>query len=176
MSNKTAILCPGPSLPKTWNHGRHFDYEHVIAVKRAILHTMCEWWVSGDWMCYTECDAEPLKGYCSTLEVTRGLENGSIVPKKKPFDPIVYVSWEDLPFHRGYSTIAAVGLSLYLAQTHGASLEVDIYGDDKSGDKDFDGHLGDNRNENRWAEEVAFMKDAIDFVSARGMTVRHIRE
>ncbi len=179
---KTAIICPGPSLEKTWcstldgaplRRSRH--YETTIAVNRAALKG-CDYWVAGDWMYLKETEARPDVGYCSTREVIDAMKREQIIPYHRWVCTAPLIAWEDLPFQRSYSTVAAIGLAIYLCEKFGCSREVHIFGDDKSGEEDFDGRKGDNRGHSRWQEEIAFTNDAIAFATQRGMTVTHIRE
>lgn len=184
-----AILCPGPSLQKTWMaHGfRHEGkYSLILAVNRAALVQRPHWWVAGDWAYLKNTPARPLLGFCTTREVIgaiqRGVDEPTSVSQIIPIDRWhaggkEMIAWEDLPFQRSYSTVAAIGLAIYLRKrVRTFDQDIHIFGDDKSGEADFDGRIGENRGENRWQEEISFTKDAIDCAHTHGMRVSHIRE
>ncbi len=166
---KAAILCPGPSLVKLTDWAtRRNDFDVVIAVKRAALMG-CDWWVSGDWACFRDTGAQPSIGYCTTAEAIIPLKAGQIIPPNR-YDPrSVCVPWERLAFHAGFSSIAALALVLYLGVE-----EVVVYGDDKAGDRDFDGVVGENRGEYRWDEELWHRAAALKKLTEAGIRHRYM--
>ncbi len=171
---KVAILCPGPSLSKTWDPSdgpKKRQYGSILAVNRAALHQKPHWWVAGDWMYLKETAATPVLGYCTIRDVVTIIKDGTLLPKERlPDTDFQCIAWEDLPFQRSFSVVAALGLACHLG-----AKDVHVYGDDKSGAQDFDGWLGENRGHGRWEEENAAMAAGMDFLNTRGVVVTHIR-
>ncbi len=165
---KVAILCPGPSLVRTWPSEHVYDC--FLGVNRAVLAAPCDWWVAGDWMYLKETPAQPRIGYCTIADVIRHIREDALIPAERLSPSAQFVAWEDLPFQRTYSTVAAFGLAAHLGATR-----VDVYGDDKSGTADFDGREGENRGLGRWEEELQATAAAIAFLAARNIPTRHIR-
>ncbi len=169
---KAVILCPGPSLVKLTNWATHRnDFDVVIAVKRAAL-LGCDWWVSGDWECFRGTNAIPDIGYCTTEEIGTLLKAGEVIPASaNRYDRrSLCVPWERLAFHGGFSSVAALALAIYLGVE-----EVTVYGDDKTGDQDFDGVVGANRGVYRWEEELACRTSALEKMTAAGIRHRYVR-
>jgi hypothetical protein len=153
-----AILCPGPSLSQTWV-ARTQQYNLVIAVNRAILFERCDWWSAGDWTVVKEIAKRPSVGICSTSESTR-------VMTKEP--GLQYVPWSDLPIpHPGFSMVAALALGAMLG-----AKSISVYGDDKTGDKDWDGtRAGVDRGAARWQRETALTRSACQKLLGLGIDV-----
>jgi hypothetical protein len=165
---KVAVLCPGPSLKKTWNPKN--PYQVILAVNRAALVQQPHWWVAGDWMYLKDTAAKPITGYCTIRDVVRILEDGTLLPKERMPAKFECVAWEDLPFQRSFSVVAALGLACHLG-----ARDVHVYGDDKNGANDFDGWVGYNRGHSRWEEETAAMNAGIDFLNTRNIIVTRIK-
>lgn len=160
---KAAILCPGPSIAKTWKPEMADEFDVVLGVNRAAM-LGCDWWVSGDWMYLKSVIATPRVGFCTIRDVVRILIDGSLIPRLTPITAVQCIAWEDLPFQRSYSVVAALGLSCHLGAT-----EVTVFGDDKEGAADFDGTIGENRGDSRWEEEISCMNAGIEFLNSRGI-------
>ncbi len=158
MIKTAAILCPGPSLSQTWA-SRSKQYSIVIAVNRAILFQPCQWWSAGDWNVVESVKARPSVGICSTAESTR------VMPKEAGLQ---YVPWNELPIpHPGYSMVAALALGAMLG-----ARSISVYGDDKSGDRDWDGaRAGADRGDARWQRETALTRSACQKLLGLGIDV-----
>ncbi len=165
-----AILCPGPSLAKTWDGSKASSFGAILAVNRAALVGPHDWWVAGDWMYLKETNATPKVGYCTIKDVVRIIQAGTLLPKERTPPQFECLAWEDLPFQRSFSMVAALGLACHL----GAE-EVFVYGDDKKGAQDFDGWLGENRGHGRWEEEIDAMNAGVEFLATKGILVTHVR-
>ncbi len=166
---KVAILCPGPTLLDTWKVGNR-DYDLVLAVNRAAEVGLCDWWVAGDWICLKQYPGRPQVGICSQADCIRIVKSGELKTINPLPNPCEYAEWEKLPFQRNYSSIAAIGLAIKLGAT-----DVSFYGDDKEGDKSFDGQIAEQRGEGRWVEERAWAADGLALFDARGITHRHVK-
>jgi hypothetical protein len=167
---KIAVLCPGPSLAVSWGGGRQ-AYDCRIAVNRAIMHHPCEWWSAGDWPMLQDVDGRPSVGICSQDDAVRLARGGSLIPQTRM--PKQFVSWSELPQKNpGYSMIAAIALAVHLG-----GVQIDVYGDDKHGAKDWDGQVaGKNRGDARWAKESLVMANTIAMLTAqRPLSITHIR-
>lgn len=151
---RAAILCPGPSLTKTWRADEHFDVR--IAVNRAILHATCEWWSAADWTMLKEVEGKPTHGICTQDDAVRFILDGKLISKERT--PPAIIGWSALPYaNPGYSTVAAISLAAYLG-----AKKVLIFGDDKSGSLDWDGvPAGKNRGDERWTKEKQVMNKAM---------------
>jgi hypothetical protein len=151
-----AILCAGPSLVQTWQHALYSRYDVVIAVNRAILHEpSAHWWCAADWDTFAVIVGSPTIGICSIRDAIRVLP--TVFPKERWHPEWKLVAFEDLPFWSGKSSLGTIGLALYLKAT-----EIDIYGDDKSGETDCSGIKSGDREPSRWAFEAKAMKDMMD--------------
>lgn len=167
---RAAILCPGPSLARTWTSGLAYDVR--IAVNRAILHETCHWWSVGDWTTAQDIAGRPTNGIVSQDDTIRFIRGGSLIPADRT--PPQLLKWSELPTpNPAYSMIAALGLAAHLGAT-----DVDIYGDDKSGEKDWDGHTaGKNRGDERWARERTVLAKALmGLAVSHNLSVRHVRD
>lgn len=167
---KVAILCPGPSLARTWS--RKPEYTLIIAVNRAILHESCHWWSVGDWTTVQDIAGRPTNGIVSQDDTIRFIRGGSLISADRV--PPQLLRWSELPTpHPAYSMVAALGLAAHLG-----AKDVDIYGDDKSGDKDWDGHMaGKNRGDERWARERTVLAKALmSLAISHNLSVQHVRD
>lgn len=166
-----AILCPGPSLATTCPSAdglRAFDV--TLGVNRApllrsALMSTIDWWVAGDWPVLWNNPIVPVSGYCTMADAAR-------LATTKTFYRLNlgarWVTWEELPVRPRYSTLAALSLAAHLGCTH-----VDMFGDDKAGNLDFDNtKQGADRQASRWASEIA-MQDQM--IAKLGITVRQVR-
>ncbi len=166
---RIAVLCPGPSLATTWSSIR-WPYDLRIAVNRAILHHPCEWWSVGDWTTLQDVDGRPSVGICAQDDTVRLTHGGSLIPLMRT--PPMLVAWSELPQpYPGYSMVAAIALAAHLGGT-----QIDIYGDDKHGVKDWDGMAaGANRGEERWAKERMVMTNTMAKLTAQfPISIQHV--
>ncbi len=172
MTILAAILCPGPSLAKTWpQKDPDCQFDIVIAVNRAILHEPnAGWWAVGDWPLIRDTPGKPRYGICTQKDAVRIIREGGIISAERRvgWSPQL-VSWDMLTIGCRYSIMAGLGLAAYL----GAGMAF-IYGDDKSGATDWDGvEAGQNRGADRWNDERALMNGAVNKLKAKDGLVTH---
>jgi hypothetical protein len=157
-----AILCPGPSLTRTFDT----DFGGLrIGVNRAVTAFACDWMAAIDWpLCrdwYPRALGKPaLFSRAETADSfpesrTKSLESLFI------FCPIA-LGWTN------YSATAAIVLAAALGAT-----QIDVYGADWTDEKDFDGVSidGTDRTESRWAKERYIWRSVEAWLLVRGITV-----
>ncbi len=168
---RAAVLCPGPSLAKTWNPSYGKKYQVVIAVNRAALVGPFDWWVAGDWSIYKTTEATPSVGFCSTKDILRTITDaGGLIPLRRRPENYRMIPWEDLPVYDRFSSISALGLAFHLKARC-----IDIYGDGKVGALDFDGvPAGANRSDDRWAQERVATNKAVRKIQNAGCSMEWI--
>ncbi len=170
---RAAILCPGPSLPTTWFDRKPEEhYDCVIGVNRAILHDLCDWWVAGDWMIFKDVPATPRIGYCTQKIVIGMIDAKTLIPPLRQPDVYKTVAWEELKIRHRFSFLCALGLAHHLGMT-----SVSVFGDDKKGLMDFDGHAPRtaNRSESRWEDEKQATATVSGQMLAAGVAVSWMR-
>jgi hypothetical protein len=167
-----AICCPGPSLTETWK-GRA-GYDTVIAVNRAALVVEADIWAATDyWPTIKENHAAILGNPALFTTATTW---GDIRGKFREFT--LKATAEDVEqwYGKRLGRRRTMPLSLMLAGFIGAT-HVDIYGDDKTPEPDFDGYRNEDtmlhRNIGRWLEEGRDCHDITNFLRGRGVEVCH---
>ena len=152
---RATLLCPGPSLGKTFPPGRN-GYELIVGVNRAAQYTPCDWWAAldGDFVRSQHRNnlgtpkllsreyvlfAEDSHEWLIDLENSLTLE---VVASDTPAVRIGRVGQFTAP--------AALLLCGYLGAT-----SIDVYGADLAGTTDFDGHAPPDawRTDERWRRE-----------------------
>lgn len=155
----TAIICPGPSLTKTFL--KHFD-GRVIAVNRAARQFDSDVWVCGDWELYeavhrTVCGLPKLLCPRSTTIQARHHE----IPWRG--DVIEYESlYGRMAMHHDWQWSTLTVAIAYAAKTAQSEYpEIDLFGADWSGTADFDGATEfapakpfRDRSPRRWQDEM----------------------
>lgn len=161
---RVAVLCPGPSLPKTW---RGQPYDAVVAVNRA-ADRGCDWLAAYDWqpivgnMRHARQGIVTLAGQVKQLSGTGDLQIldvADVLPKG-----LRYVSMT-------FSKLGAMALAGWL----GADT-VDVYGDDMHGGRYFDGEEcasgGGKNGWMRWARESELTAMTEAHLKAEGLCIR----
>jgi hypothetical protein len=183
---RIAILCPGPSLARTWVGGR--DHDEVLAVNRAVgLVDRRAWWVFGDPDQFGRTLFHP-----GTLVFTPD-RNIAWLRRSRPRDELapggMFVPWEGCGFsdvprdasetlvHQGrvlvrgcYSLVAALFLARFLRA--GA---IDLYGCDWAGREDFDGVIASPaRSDARWETERRIVTTLMARLEREGIACRRV--
>lgn len=164
----TAILCPGPSLLKTFSGHKGL----TIGVNRAATVFSCDIWAALDFPLIVSQRQHVLgtSAVMTCRETRRSLECRKI-----------QYSWhivEDLfdycPHSMRYCGFSATS-ALILAAKLGAT-QINVYGADWTDAPDFDGysHPGMTRNETRWNNERKIWGDVSQWLADRGVTVKRI--
>jgi len=205
---KIAILCPGPSLKDTFplrgtnecgvrsaeqeilpifhfalrtSHFAlsHSGYSELIAVNRAAEFAACRWWVALDARTFSwtrpqgaptlVCGDDQYRKVVQDHPEAVGIKHRSLstlhldlaAPGRPP------VRWKRL------GATVAVALAVNLGAT-----EIDVYGADWSGTRDFDGHADprNRRDEKRWEDERKTFAELAAVLAERGIVLRRINK
>lgn len=148
---KTAILCPGPSLPAFWGAAHHADYGRVIAVNTAGHCYRSDWLAFADWHVIRSPDlVPPDKGYLC--------KHGMWPGTGAWFDLSACFPLADLPSPPRCGFTFANALAW--AQAHAKGSPIDVFGFDcAETPTDFTGQPGDHSGA-RWAKELPWVKQA----------------
>lgn len=176
-AKRVALLCPGPSLIKTWIPGVTGDeYDHIIGVNRAVLHDRCTHWAFTDPDLFI--DHRPnyrpviLHPRLAERKIDRaGLHDELYRHNRQTTDDM------DAGCPRALSwTLYTVTAAMVYAHTLGA-VSIDLYGNDRAGVEDFDGHTGesDNRTQQRWSSESIITANVTAWLNKHGVAVDRIR-
>jgi hypothetical protein len=155
------ILCPGPSLPRTFVRR---GIGPVIAVNRACDYTTADWLVAGDSVTLGRLHFLPMTGLCTFNATARDLPPA--------WRSLRVVCWEDLPMqhtHPQYGVEAALLLARHLAG--GDHLTAHLFGVDHAGITDWDGAEPiDDRSPTRWQREAQRLQQLITTISTTTRT------
>lgn len=164
-----AILCPGPSLLKTFNDAMAYDIR--IGVNRAAEAFRCDYWAALDvfsptissplgspfWFCcpenYRTCtEADP-----SLLRMPHYSDERITLPKS--------LNWN------WYTYPAALALAYDL----GATI-IDVYGNDASGVVCFDGKAfpSQHRTDARWKREASAVELVVSYIQSKGIEFKRV--
>lgn len=159
------VLCPGPSLPRTW---WRLGYGPVIAVNRAVDFTAADWLVAGDPITFTRITARPLSGVCSFNAVLRD----QLPPS---FAGLRQICWEDLGHPPGHQAQWGIEAALLLARhlAAGELLDIALFGCDQDPLRtdDWDGTAAaDDRSADRWKREAADLRVTITYLESATRT------
>ncbi len=176
-----AILCPGPSLTKTFP-GRQGDYDVKIGVNRApiILYPLgvqCDWRSSKDWKQFTDYPAPyPLSIFTAraTADDLEKHGHGGILSSvhRLFFDDLTdKYPIADMALWTLYSATAAIVLAAHLGAT-----DIDVFGADFTNTPDADGVnvIGCDRDEARWDRERLRGRKMVEHLNGRGVRVSRI--
>jgi hypothetical protein len=164
-----AILCPGPSLTRSWLHPWS-PYALTIAVNRALAdYPRADWLSAGDGETLTWCDErhlQPVKGVITFQ---------SEIPLWKPrwHSRLRWVAWESFApsianaFVFNWSIQAAMLLAWSLKHT-----DMEIYGHDCRGSHYSDGSACIQKN---WADLAQQTMDCMHWLADRYCKIRMIR-
>ncbi len=161
------VLCPGPSLSKLEAIP---PCARSIAINRAATKFEADIWAAMDYPI--------LRDYHKKVLGNPGLFTFSttwqdIGHRLKRF-PKVYLREELEGWWGGKLPFKTFPASLVFAGWMGAT-EIDVYGCDWEGNKDFDGVVaGESRTDDRWLAEKKMCGEVIADLSKRGVTVRRM--
>jgi len=166
-----AILCPGPSLSAV-TQADLVDYDIRLGVNRAPLQIAVEYWCVLDYPIIRDYRQQVL-GNPSLM--THSTTWNDIRGKVAPFPVRIPLENVEAWYGRKYerrTTPSAMLLAGYLgAET------IDIYGDDKTSEPDWDGFQTAEtalaRSIERWQSEKRDCDAITEFLAARGIEVRH---
>lgn len=177
---RVAILCPGPSLPEVWPKGERLDgYDLVLAVNNAAAHAPCEWWVAQDPGPLKDYEGRPTVGILTNGAQAETLNGDrSFYPNgmtDADLDRLHVLASNKMthakaPRRAGWSTTNAIILAARLG-----AREIDLFGDDKSGNRYFDGVENKGTKKSRWERELRDQSDLCERLESAGVTVRNIR-
>ena len=148
---KACVLCPGPSLTRTFSEDMAGEYDLVLGVNRVAQMFECDFWVVLDAYTFgmTEVRGCPVivtgaKQYETMCVGYPDAQKHEHLDHKKIKVPIMEVPWRS----KGLLTAVIV------AYSKGAKV-IDCYGVDLKGTADFDGKTFDRqmRSANRWRKE-----------------------
>lgn len=173
---KAAVLCPGPSLARTWAGG---EYALTIGVNRApvLAKGRLDVWAFSDGHVFWE----HAPGYPVRILLTRCAEQR--IDRKGHHDRLYryareYV--EDLErtpdLDLGWR-IYTKPIAMVYAYTKGAKT-IDLYGDDMAGDRDADGLTDprNNRDAKRWGRERQITSNLTTWLWRHGVSVNRISD
>jgi hypothetical protein len=171
-----AVLCPGPSLSETWTTGiTGSQYVCVLAVNRAALHDRVDVWCFNDPRVFIQT---PVK-YRATVLTPRTSER-TIDKKGRHEDlyrhKVVNVDGIEYPMRiqtgfTNYTFPTALAYCKVLGAT-----QIDVYGNDRTSEPDFDGDMpaGCNRNPARWLVEDGIVKQTAAWLASCGITITRV--
>jgi hypothetical protein len=179
--NRVAILCPGPSLRRTWSDELRADYIVTIGVNHACGAFAVDWLCAADLpTVFAKLRRLPDSGVIAPLNVIDALQSGAGAELwnegNPPWDPTPWCSklglhhWEHLDLANrdapcNYSAVAALAYAVQFRAV------VDVYGADMRGTAGVDGIGGENRSDERWERE---RRDLAAVVARSGARVRRI--
>lgn len=168
---KTAVLCPGPSVAKTYK-GRE-GYDLLAGVNRAVHRERCDVWVSLD---PSPFEALPMQWF--TTETTlHNLTQAGRVPTRCAVD-VVEPIYADIPSDLGGASWSAFSsVAALVAMFRKGAKQIDVYGYDASDRPDFDGVslTSNQRNKDRWEHEAHCWQVVTKWLAARGCKVNRIK-
>lgn len=177
-----AILCPGPSLPRTWIPGAGHRYDVVLAVNFALNHDDADYLVFGDHGLVSDLGVERADG--SRARLCRRPRQGVIVPLNvwteictgrnaelwneghawdpSPWRALVAIFWDSLRLANNstpcnYSAVAAVAA---LLQNSPDIRQIDVYGADMTVAAGMDG-VAAGRHRQRWVDESRDLREVM---------------
>lgn len=167
----TAILCPGPSLANvTQSDVAHYDLR--IGVNRAAILLECDVFAALDYPTIRDNRAA-IKGNPALMTddtTYRDTLKFGAFPQLIRFEDVAAMYPEKFVKR---TMPAALLLAAYLSATY-----IDIYGDDKTPEPDFDGYATDEtmkfRDAKRWESEKKDCDAICAWLSSRGVPVRHV--
>jgi hypothetical protein len=179
--SRIAILCPGPSLRRTWSDELRGSYITTIGVNHACGAFAVDWLCAADLpTVFAKLRRLPDTGVITPRNVHEAVFNGTGSELwnegNPPWDPTPWrrrmsvAFWEHLDLANrdapcNYSAVAALAYAVQFRA------EVDVYGADMRGTAGVDGIGGENRSDERWERE---RRDLAAVVARSGARVRRI--
>ncbi len=161
---RVAILCPGPSLPKTWDGT---DRALTIAVNKAALFCSPDWFCAGDPHTFQAYKIRPRVGICGSDYAI------NLMGDELPRD-VRRVRWSALQLPNmtsecNYSAVAATALAAHIGAT-----SIYMHGADMCGMSDYTGIDGPSRDTVRWDKERKELQSVIQYIQRLGITFERI--
>lgn len=164
-----AIICPGPSVSKTFDD----DFAGLrIAVNRAALWYASDVWAANDFPLICEI-SDDVKGnprlWCNHDTVTSLLRRGNCWGKgATAFSSLVY----PVPAWHLYTAPAALVVAAFLGADR-----IEVFGADWTSEPDADGKTPPScrRTEGRWRQERSIWEGIVACLKERGVRVERIR-
>jgi hypothetical protein len=177
-----AVLCPGPSLPRTWRTGTDERYDLVFAVNFALNHAAADYLVCGDHGLFSDLGVERADG--SRIRLSRRPHLGVIVPRNvwhdittghdaqywneghvwdpSPWRPLPAIYWDDLHLADNstpcnFSSVAVIAAIL---QVFTGIHRIDVYGADMTESAGSDGAIA-GRHRQRWRDEARDLREVL---------------
>jgi hypothetical protein len=180
---KVAILCPGPSI----RFFRGGAYSQLIGVNRAVLLYRCDWWAVSDRQIIFQAfddgiDYQPKIFTRSDNKKHMAASGRPVVReyfnqchKKWYEDPDLKPRFQNVGEHKCNWPLFTATAAIVLAKRLGAK-QIDIYGADMRGTRDFDGFEGEgyNRTEDRWDTERTILNRLTAWMADHGTTIRRV--
>lgn len=162
---RIALLCPGPSLPRTFDPAAGYDV--TVGVNRAILCHPCDWFASFDASTVKTLAVPTDKVFTRAHCFPAGCDGVALETVIGDY-PAVRL-WEAGMF-------SACG-ALLLCSWLGADV-IDVYGTDWTPGPDFDGKAspGDWRVAERWRRETRVWDKIAGVLQSQGVSVKRINE
>lgn len=172
---KAALLCPGPSLLRTYQGG---EYGVRVAVNRsAFMVPGCDVWTSLDVSAFKHLPKVLLVDDATASWLAAERLFGASVTVRSNGDAIATAdqptSTGPTPWHSYSATSALVHLARY------RPAQIDVYGADWSDEPDGDGvRCGEqyDRSAGRWVQERQAWEDVVRWLAQRGCTVKRVTE
>lgn len=163
---KAALLCPGPSLAKTFDPG--FSGLRV-GVNYAAVGYPCDVWAAPDYPMVRDNHAKVL----GTPKWLTRRQTAIDIGKRVRFTDVVHT--EDLSCPWKPFTLKTATCAMVLLATLGAT-DVKVYGADWKPDApDFDGvQRGEDRSAERFRVEREIWEKVVEWMNGKGITVERI--
>jgi len=186
---KVAIISQGSSAMMYSPSPKKGDFDHCIAVNRVIEWLSGGWWCFADYTGFAQSVRPEYAGVWGTAnlftkhDITSELANDAdcadalaawqemkgraiFEADLRPLPPMPETPWKRLK----YSGLYALWLAWHLEAT-----EIDCYGVDLEGDRDFLGQRNDSRNPPRWKRERTVWYAMCQGLEDAGVTIRMAR-
>ena len=164
---RAAVLCPGPSLVETYAP-REGEFQLVIGVNRAVGRFRCHSWVMLDARTFRLVVpvGQPVIVASRAVYKLACASNPDAVrhaflAHRPGLVPTDEVRWN------AFGSTTAIELAARLG-----ARQIDVFGMDMAGDKDFDGYCDDrqDRTTERWAREGRTVQELFAALAKRGVS------
>ncbi len=156
---KATILCPGPSL------AGEFNGDLIIGINRSVLSHKCDVWAAND--------ESTIRSNSPTGKPLLLTKRDTVVAAPERFLSVLYTDDLDGPSFRW--NLKTMICAMVFALRVGNATNIDIFGFDAIGTKDYDGReAGQDRSEKRWLDELEIYRMTVGWLGGQGCTVtRH---
>ena len=169
---RAAILCPGPSLLRSFNADLRPQFDLMVGVNAAAQEFPCDWWVALDsvaFMRYPPIGLPNVVVFRGVLNELNAGETGDRFRRHSYIDHEQLIRETGIPSHCRRFTVC---LALALAVREGAT-SVTMFGHDMAGSDDHRGRTCKGRNPKRWANERPLWAEAVAWARGKGVEVVH---